>query len=315
MGIRWEFGGPIPFPRPVRLNEDYAAQARAEPEFTASGRTGPPAVGAASAAGRFQPEADTVNHSARHKFLTRVQICVTLILHYLNAHDVPLGKCRLKKNENLRVNMFLSSGKVLRSAMVGAAGLALMSCQTTQPETSQPVTRLAPMQKPNRLPEGAVIHGVRNGTPSAIEVVKVDGNLTVGKRGDCVFNHDWSHGYFAPEVSWENCNGRSGRHIFHGKSGNIWPLQVGKSETYRATGKTRNTWPAARTCEVEDQVRIKTHIGTHDTFKVVCRTKWATRTSYVSPKIGRTVKSTKRKAHPESRTERVDWELTRVELP
>ena len=58
MGIRWGFGGPIPFPRPVRLNEDYAAQARAEPEFTASGRTGPPAVGAASAAGRFQPFAD-----------------------------------------------------------------------------------------------------------------------------------------------------------------------------------------------------------------------------------------------------------------
>jgi hypothetical protein len=211
--------------------------------------------------------------------------------------------------------MFSNFGTVVRSAMFLAAGFGLISCQTTQQEPSQTVTRLAPMQKPKPTPVGAVVHGVRNGSPSATEVVKVDGNVRVYDREGCVVTHDETHGYFAPEVSWENCNGRSGRFIFHGKSGNIWPLQLGKSVEYRATGKTDNTWPATRTCEVEDQVRIKTHIGTHDTFKVVCRSKWATRTYYMSPELGRSVKYTRRKAHPESETTRLDWEFTRVESP
>jgi len=212
--------------------------------------------------------------------------------------------------------MFYSSGKLLSSAMFFVAGVGLMSCQTTQPETSQPVTRLAPMQKPSPTPKGAVIHGIRNGTPTSTRVVKFDGKIRVLERANgCVYTRDLTHGYFAPTASWENCNGSSGHTIFHGKSGNIWPLQVGKSVKYRATGRTGSAWGATRTCKVEDQVRIKTHTGTHDTFKVVCRSEWATRVSYMSPKLGRAVKYSQRKAKPESRTTKVDWELTRIELP
>lgn len=204
---------------------------------------------------------------------------------------------------------------IRRSATLAGVGILLIACQTTQPENVQPVTRLAPMQEPNPLSEGTVIHGLSNGAPTSTEVIKVDGNIRVLLRDNCEVTRDRTHGYFAPEVRWENCEGRSGQHIFHGKSGNIWPLAVGKSETYRATGKTKDTWSATRTCKVEGQSRVKTHIGTHDAFEVVCRTKWATRTYYMSPTVGRFVKYTKRKAHPQSRVTNEDWELTRIEFP
>lgn len=271
--------------------------------------TGFLASDAAVAAGWSQPITDTLNRTARPKSLTYAKSGTNL--QFLMSQ---LGMSAEDK-DYCGDNMFHSSGKVIRTAMFVAAGLGLMSCQTTQPETSQPVTRLAPMQKPSPTPEGAVIHGIRNGNPSATKVVKSDDNIMVYDRGGCISTIDHTRGYFAPEVRWENCNGSSGRVMFHGKSGNIWPLQVGKSEEYSATASSRGTWNATRTCEVERQVRITTHTGAHDTFEVVCRSKWATRTYYMSPKLGRFVKYTRRKSNLNSNFSRIDWELTRVDLP
>jgi hypothetical protein len=41
-----------------------------------------------------------------------------------------------------------------------------------------------------------------------------------------------------------------------------------------------------RKCNVESAVRIKTGLGSSDTFKVMCKDSWNTHFWYMSPKLG-----------------------------
>ncbi len=74
--------------------------------------------------------------------------------------------------------------------------------------------------------------------------------------------------------------------------GDPYPLRIGSTWSYSLSGQNNrgNIWDGTLRCEVESMVRITTILGEHDTFKVVCRDRWATSTSYVSPELNRTVR-------------------------
>ncbi len=76
------------------------------------------------------------------------------------------------------------------------------------------------------------------------------------------------------------------------EDGKIYPLTVGKIWSYRHTGGNVDgrTWETIRKCAVETQAEVTTTLGTFDTYKVVCDDDWSTRTWYLSPEYGRSVK-------------------------
>ncbi len=69
--------------------------------------------------------------------------------------------------------------------------------------------------------------------------------------------------------------------------GDPWPLQVGKKWTYSLRGDNvvGYSWDDKRECEVKEVARIKTKLGKHDTYKVVCTDPWNIRTWYMSPSL------------------------------
>jgi len=210
----------------------------------------------------------------------------------------------------------------LKASLRGAAGLAfaglaLAACQTTQVEEVAVAEPLAPMAEPAPYAEGTVFHGIRNGEQVRNTLIAVEGDRYTWQRDTdgCTWTMDAGIALrFGPEVSWENCNS-SGTTTVTNKSGDIWPLEVGKTVSYEGTGYTTggNDWSADRTCEVEGQARVTTHAGTYDTYKVACRTKWREMISYVSPEVGAAVKFVQRPTRTDSNSPRTDFELTRIE--
>ena len=48
-------------------------------------------------------------------------------------------------------------------------------------------------------------------------------------------------------------------------------------------------WSSKRSCEVVGAVKVKIVSGTYDTFKVICKERWGTRTWWLSPEVGTAV--------------------------
>jgi len=203
------------------------------------------------------------------------------------------------------------------AAGLAFAGLALAACQTTQVEEAAVTQPLAPMAEPAPYAEGTVFHGIRNGEPVRNTLIAVNGDRYTWQRDadGCTWTMDAGVGLrFGPEANWENCNS-SGTTSVTNKSGDIWPLEVGKTVSYEGTDHTvgGNDWSADRTCEVEGQARVTTHAGTYDTYKVVCRTKWREMISYMSPDVGAAVRFVQRPTRSDSNSPGSDFELTRID--
>ena len=149
-------------------------------------------------------------------------------------------------------------------------------------------TALQPMDKPE-LVVGQKWHYFSNdkGKDGYEELLTVgDGMLTFRDSDGCQWQEISDHD-FSPSVQWENCepypNGTQKTKL----KGSIWPLQKGTKFSYSVKGKYHNgdTWSTRRACKVKKEVRISTVSGEYDTFKVVCRDDWSTRTYYMSPEL------------------------------
>lgn len=88
-----------------------------------------------------------------------------------------------------------------------------------------------------------------------------------------------------PDAKWSGCSNLDGDQDVSPRKGTLWPLAVGNEWQYSFQGSNwrGNRWDSTRVCRVESAVRIKLRSGEHDTFKVVCKDTWNTRTLYVDP--------------------------------
>ncbi|MBX2868139.1 MAG: hypothetical protein KTR18_05665 [Acidiferrobacterales bacterium] len=96
---------------------------------------------------------------------------------------------------------------------------------------------------------------------------------------------------FAPASRWSNCPS-SGESKVTLSDGVIWPLKVGGTFTYHIEGISsigKNGWKSKRKCRVQGQWLIEITSGEYETFKVICKEKWSTRTWWLSPEIGTAV--------------------------
>jgi hypothetical protein len=127
---------------------------------------------------------------------------------------------------------------------------------------------------------------------------------------------------FAPASEFANCEGSTGTQVVKLLNGSPYPLGTGGKWAYSYSGRnTRgNEWSGRRECEVKGPARVKTAIGEHDTYKVVCEDRQAdqnvVRTYYVSPALQQTVFQERYRvrfwagAPP---PDRATWELKRQE--
>jgi len=149
-------------------------------------------------------------------------------------------------------------------------------------EILQTGIQLEPADKPPARSVGSVWRGLNDGEPYTNTLAsETDSSNTYKDSNGC----EWTEpkGFFRPpSTSWDDCGGQDGSARVAFKRGTIFPLQVGNKWSYGVMG---GNWQTQRDCKVEDAVRIKTGVGEHDTFKVVCRDKFNTRTRYYSPKL------------------------------
>lgn len=187
---------------------------------------------------------------------------------------------------------------ILTAVAVLAGALFLAACATDESINREASVQLEPLAG---LPEGSIdqeYHGLQKGEPATTKIMAVDSNfvtmmITEGPKKGCSWTRNVGQDRFAPSVSWENC-GRSGDSTGtqeFTKSGNIWPLTVGSSESYKLTGKDqKNNWSTTRNCEVKAAVLVSIQDKQYPTFEVVCKDKWSKRIWYVSPELQRPIK-------------------------
>jgi len=210
--------------------------------------------------------------------------------------------------------MFFSINRFYRISALVIASIGLIIFQPAHAKEVK-ISNLAPMSEPAHMKTGTVIQGITNRKPSADKLISTNGSIQTWQDNEgCVWTKDISLGFFSPYISWTTCHNKTGSLRVHGKSGNIWPLKVGNLVEYTVKGRNvgGGSWSANRRCKVDKQVRITTHTGTYDTFKVICRTKWYTRIWYMSPKIGASVKYIKRPSSLGRNNKPTDFELTRI---
>jgi len=135
----------------------------------------------------------------------------------------------------------------------------------------------------------------QNGRPGYMEKV----SSSVDKSGNELAGYERSDGCswtrmvrgFAPAVKWSNCPS-SGTASVDFEGGIIWPLQVGNSFAYTVRGDSTliaRVWSTKRRCNVTSTERIRITSGEYDTYKLVCRERFGTRTWWLSPEVGTAV--------------------------
>lgn len=172
-------------------------------------------------------------------------------------------------------------------SILSAAALAAAAC-APQVETKPALSELAPMVE--RLPVvGDTIVWDRNGTQVTRVVTSFDGKMqTIESSDGCAYTSGTG---YAPSVSWSNCDPWSDGTQTVEPSGEIFPLAVGNTMSFKASGKNvdGDTWDTVRECSVKGTVNITVPAGTFDTYHVSCVDEWNVRDFYVAPELGQTV--------------------------
>jgi len=155
----------------------------------------------------------------------------------------------------------------------------------------EPLDTLEPIPGPDKRNIGWEWHFVdQDGKPGHMRKVAGDDSVASYERTDgCAWTRSTSG--FAPATKWSDCpsTGTSSVEIL---SNTLWPLKVGSSIVYRVKGNSSfigRAWSSKRSCSVTKAVKIEIVSGQYDTFKVVCKERWGTRSWWLSPSVGTAV--------------------------
>lgn len=214
------------------------------------------------------------------------------------------------------------------SIAVMSAAMTLQGCANMGPPDAASAVdelelseSLAPAPRRDPPIEGTVWHGIggeHGNVPTRWELVGVDANeYTFEDSGGCVWTltskYDGTY-LFTDSIEWKDCSSTDGFRKIKGKEGTLWPLEVGNTVEYEATGHSGGKWDGNWRCEVTDEVRVQVEAGAFDTYKVVCGSLWKTEVHYYAPEIESNVRYVRTPKNQSSVT-RADWQLKRIERP
>lgn len=154
-----------------------------------------------------------------------------------------------------------------------------------------PAGNLAPMAGPDKRNIGWEWHFIdEKGKPGFMRKVAGDDEVASYVRSD---GCEWTRTTrgFAPATDWSTCPS-TGKSTVTVLDDSLWPLQVGNKITYQVRGNSSligRAWSSKRSCEVVDTVKVETVGGVYDTYKVICKERWGSRTWWLSPEVGTAV--------------------------
>lgn len=154
---------------------------------------------------------------------------------------------------------------------------------------------LAPMPRPASDTRVTERHFLDKGRPVTTLILRQQDGLmtrtvTAGFPKGCTWTDD---GWFSPSTEWSGCGGSPGTQDFT-KTGDIWPLEVGNTESYEVTRRTIG--PASYytlRCEVTGTALVTLKDESFPTYEVVCKDNRLTHTWYISPDVGEAIRFTK----------------------
>ena len=162
-------------------------------------------------------------------------------------------------------------------------------CQSTKVEATPVKAELAPAEAPTFTVGSKMTWREEGEDDLTSEIVSVDGNkVTIQVDNGC--NSTFTSDGFNLWTRWENCGGNTGSSRFE-RPGGIFPLEVGKKETYKTRGKNDkgHTWSSTWTCRVTETANVTVPAGNFDTYRVVCKDKWRRKDYYFAPELGSNV--------------------------
>ncbi len=158
-------------------------------------------------------------------------------------------------------------------------------------EELEPLENLPPLPGPDSRQIGWEWHFIdEKGKPGYMKKVAGDDAIESYERSDGCSWTRTTRG-FAPATVWSNCPS-SGKSAVKVTSDSLWPLEIGNKITYQMKGSSSlfaRAWSSRRSCEVIGAVKVKIVSGIYDTFKVICKERWGTRTWWLSPDVGTAV--------------------------
>ena len=130
----------------------------------------------------------------------------------------------------------------------------------------------------------------KDGSEVTFEITGVEGR-TISVQASWGCSYKARADGFAPTLEWKDCGGGStGSHTVK-RTGNIYPLQVGNTESWKYRGKNKNgdKWSGTRKCTVKGTVNVTVPAGNFDTYHVVCKEKGARYEWHYSPELRKIV--------------------------
>lgn len=170
-------------------------------------------------------------------------------------------------------------------------GMLFLSLAAHALEELEPLNSLPPMAGPDKRNIGWEWHYIdAKGKPGFMRKVAGNDEVASYERSDGCSWTRTTRG-FAPATRWSNCpsKGTSSVQVINDS---LWPLEVGNKINYQVKGSSSliaRAWSSKRSCEVISAVKIETVSGIYDTFKVVCKERWGTRTWWLAPSVGTAV--------------------------
>ena len=210
-----------------------------------------------------------------------------------------------------------------------ALALALAGCTTEEGPKAPakavwtPAVKVETMPAKAELPPGesrtyvvgeSWVWKTMDGTEDVREVVAVDGSeVSVQVSWGCSYTHDASG--FAPVTEFSNCSGGGSGTQQVERSGSIFPLAVGNTESWKYSGRSDkgNEWTGERSCEVAGTANVTVPAGSFDTYHVICMEKRARLDFYYSPEVRNSVIFSRAPAGGATKGRRYHYELVRFE--
>ena len=170
--------------------------------------------------------------------------------------------------------------------------IIVTGCQTTSVQQIAVKADLPPAQPPIYEIGKKTVWRMKDGSEITYETTDIEDTTITGRGSDgCIYS--FRKDGFGRATRWENCSGSTGTHRLS-RSGNMYPLQVGNTESWKYTGKNTkgDSWSGMRECEVKGTAHVTVPAGSFDTYHVVCEEKgWKRYEWHYSPKLRRTVTS------------------------
>jgi len=152
---------------------------------------------------------------------------------------------------------------------------------------------LFPMEAPARAVGDTEVWKSRTGTTTHT-LVAIDATSMRYEVAESGCTYTLPRDGLLPWTAWTNCRPRAdGTQTVTLTEGQIWPLEIGRTWHYRRAGSdvSGDEWDEEGRCEVTKQTRVQNSWGFFRVFYTVCTSGAERRALYVSPDLGRSVRT------------------------